>query len=78
MTATARQQELLARFEQLLPSQQQEVIDFASFLAAKKLSEVPAGTRMLQYAGILSDEDAQQMLTAIEEGCEQIDEAGWK
>ena len=30
-----------------------------------------------QVSGILDDESAQQMLEAIEEGCERIDPEGW-
>lgn len=35
------------------------------------------GRELLDLAGTLSDEDARQMLEAIEEGCEQVDPNEW-
>lgn len=35
------------------------------------------GAEIVQLAGILPDEDAEQMLRAIEEGCERIDPNEW-
>lgn len=32
----------------------------------------------LTVCGLISDQDAEEMLNAIEEGCEQIDPEGWE
>jgi hypothetical protein len=73
------QSELLSYLGQLPVDDQVRVVNFARNLAepprAKKLG-VP-GKDLLKFAGTISSEDAQQMIQAIEEGCEQIDASKW-
>ncbi len=72
MIDTSLQNELLQKIEQLSPKLQRRVIDFATALA----QSVPKGTpgdELLRFAGILNQEDAKEMIEAIEAGCEQVD-----
>ena len=71
--------ELLSYLGQLPADEQALVVDFARTLA-KSLKPKKVGTpgkELLRFAGTISHEDAQQMMKAIEEGCEQIDANEW-
>jgi hypothetical protein len=75
----AIQSELLSYFGQLPIAEQARVVDFARNLAepsSTKKVGVP-GKDLLKFAGTITAEDAQQMIEAIEEGCEQIDASKW-
>jgi hypothetical protein len=73
------QSELLSYMVQLPADDQARVVEFARSLAGavptKKVG-VP-GKDLLRFAGTISEEDARQMIEAIEEGCEQIDASKW-
>ncbi|MFB2922360.1 hypothetical protein [Aerosakkonema funiforme] len=56
--------------------QQQQVLDFARFLAMKNPVGVP-GKELLQFAGTLSQEDAKIMLKVAEENWGQVDLNEW-
>ncbi|HSJ57937.1 MAG TPA: type II toxin-antitoxin system Phd/YefM family antitoxin [Anaerolineae bacterium] len=62
---------LLVQVERISVSDLQRVLDFAEALAESRPRRVP-GKSLLKYAGMISAEDAEQMRSAIEEGCEQI------
>ena len=36
-----------------------------------------SGKNLIEFAGKLSDEDAEEMMSVINEGCEKIDESNW-
>jgi hypothetical protein len=75
----AIQSELLSFLGQLPVDDQARVVDFARALAGSEKSKkvgVP-GKDLLRFAGTITDEDARQMIEAIEEGCEQIDASQW-
>ena len=40
-------------------------------------SRSAAGKDLMEFVGVISLEDAQQMREAIEQGCEQVDEREW-
>ena len=73
------QSELLSYLGQLPADEQALVVDFARTLAkSPKPKKVGTpGKELLRFAGTISHEDAQQMMKAIEEGCEQIDANEW-
>ncbi len=84
MESATLDQELHQQFKLLAPNQQREVIDLVRLLASQssivpqeKRTGVP-GSELLKFAGTLSDEDAAEMLQAIEEGCERVDPDDWK
>lgn len=69
------QSELLKQVERLTLPKQQRVLDFALSLAEPPRG-VP-GTELLEFAGIMSPEEAREFLKGIEEECERIDPNEW-
>jgi hypothetical protein len=76
MIDVAIQNELLREVEQLPPPLQRKVVDFAHSLAESRPRGTP-GRQLLEFAGILSPEEAKAMMAAIEEDCERIDPNEW-
>jgi hypothetical protein len=76
MLDAAIQSDLLKEVEQLAPPLQRKVINYAHSLTKPRPRGTP-GNELLEFAGILSPEDAQEMMDAIEEGCEGIDPNEW-
>jgi hypothetical protein len=76
MIDAAMQDELLKEVSLLPPPLQQRVVDYAHSLAQARPRGTP-GKQLLQFAGILSPEDANEMMDAIEEGCERVDPNEW-
>jgi hypothetical protein len=70
------QNELLKEVAQLSPPLQQKVIDFAQSLKYSMPHGTP-GDQLLPFAGILSAEEARNMIDSIEEDCERIDPNEW-
>jgi hypothetical protein len=70
--------QLEEEIDHLAPEQQQRLLEVARSMIQKK--ELPQGTpwsELKHLAGILPDEDAAEIMAAIEEGCENIDYEGW-
>ena len=70
------QSELLTQVDQLPPAMQRRVLDFARALAESTPEGTP-GDRLLQFAGIMTPEEADGFLRGIEEDCERIDPNDW-
>jgi hypothetical protein len=71
MIDTALQSELLKQIDQLPSELQRQVLLYAKSLSSSR----PRGTlgrELLHLAGTISDEDAQEMMKAIEGDCERI------
>lgn len=69
-------EELKREVETLSPAQLYKLLQFA-----RKVKESPRGTpghTLRPLAGTLPDEDAREMMAAIEEGCGQIEWESWK
>ncbi|MGW8255995.1 MAG: hypothetical protein ACWGMZ_00765 [Thermoguttaceae bacterium] len=70
------QNELLEQIAQLPEDLQRQVLMFA-----KKLKSTPSrgtpGRELLRFVGTITDEDAREMMNAVEAGCEQIDYDEW-
>jgi hypothetical protein len=60
------QSELLREVEQLLPPLQRRVVDFARSLGHARFRGTP-GRQLLEFAGILTPDEAKAMWDAIEE-----------
>ena len=76
MIDAAIQDALLKEVEQLPPPLQRKVVDFAHSLTQQR----PRGTPrryLLEFAGILSSEEARGFLKAIEEDCERFEGDEW-
>jgi hypothetical protein len=76
MLDSAIQSDLLKEVEQLSPPLQRKVVDYAHSLVQTRPRGTP-GKQLLEFAGILTPEEAKEMMDAIEEGCEQIDANEW-
>ena len=69
-------QQVVEQLQSLPEQQQQQVLAYARGLRA----EVPAGvagTSLLQFAGLIPQDDLEAMEQAIEQGCEQVDIDEW-
>lgn len=72
MSAAIRDR-LIEQVSVLPEDMQRRVLDFAQALAMSVPKGVP-GKQLLKFSGAISAEDARQMLEAIEEGCEKVDD----
>ncbi|HET6400117.1 MAG TPA: hypothetical protein VFH95_01850 [Candidatus Kapabacteria bacterium] len=78
MTPAEIQHELYEEIGRLAPEQQQRLLELAHEL--KRKSALPKGTpwsEIKHLAGTLPDEDAAEIIAAIEEGCEDINYDAW-
>jgi hypothetical protein len=74
MTATI--QEIERQLETMPLETQQQVLSYIKTLPHPTLKGVE-GKTLRPFFGILSDEDANEMMKAIEEGCERVDLNEW-
>ena len=77
MSVLELEQAVVNSLSRLSPMQQREVLDFADFLAQKKLEGTP-GEVLASFAGRISKEDVELMEKAIEEGCGRVNPDDWK
>jgi len=68
--------EIVERMQELPLPQQRLVLAMVRSLAGAPAQGVSAQD-LLAFAGVISPEDARQMIQAIEEGCEQVDANAW-
>ncbi len=76
MIERSLQDDLLKEVEQLPSAMQQRVLDFARALAESAPRGVP-GNKLLQFAGMMTPEEAQEFLQSIDEDCERIEPGEW-
>ena len=74
--ASVLQQQIIQELNNLPLEMQIKVRDFAYALKIS-IPKGTAGKELLQFAGIMSKEEAKEIEKIIEEGCEQIDEESW-
>lgn len=75
MVSPNLQAELAEELNRLNEVQQQQVLAYA-----RRISKSPQGMPLrsfLKFAGTITPEEASEMSKIIEEGCENIDHAGW-
>jgi hypothetical protein len=70
VTHSSIKQEIVKQLDHLPLEQQRRVLDFTRALALSSPKGVP-GRQLLQFAGILEEEDSQAMIQAIDAGCDQ-------
>ena len=68
--------EIEKQLETMPEQTQKQVLSYVKSMPSPKPKGIP-GKDLLHFAGTLSDEDAAEMIKAIEEGCERIDENEW-
>jgi len=73
---TDLREQLLEQVTVLPQHLQWRVLEFARSLATP-LPKGASGKDLAQFAGTISPEDAAEMLAAIEEACENVDEDAW-
>ncbi len=76
MVMPAVKEQILSDLDQLSPAQQKR----AAELVHELVYPLPRGASvedLLKLAGTLDDEAAQEMMAAIEEGCERVDLDEW-
>jgi hypothetical protein len=56
---------------------QRRVLDFADALTQTVSMKGAPGAALKPMLGRIDEESARQMLAAIEDGCERVDEGGW-
>jgi hypothetical protein len=64
---------VLRELEKLGAADQQRVMDFLRALGSAKPRGTP-GSDLTRFAGTLSEESVDEMMAAIEDGCERIDD----
>jgi|GEM_PF-1224038 len=70
------QMQFLQRWQKLPRAQQLQLLDYANSMPDQN-SSVGSGAALLHLAGTIHRADLEAMAAAIEEGCEQVDLAGW-
>jgi len=68
--------EIVERVHELPAAQQRLVLEIVRSLGNQRPLGVPARD-LLAFAGVISAEDAREMVAAIEEGCERVDANAW-
>jgi hypothetical protein len=76
MMATEIRDQIIERVNHLSPGDQRSVLQFLEKLAERPKKGVP-GSSLRPFFGTLSEEDADAMMRAIDEGCGQVDENAW-
>lgn len=72
--------EVLRELEKLDAADQQRVMDFVRALVSIELRGTPGaergtpGAELARFSGALSEESVDEMMAAIEDGCERIDD----
>lgn len=64
--------------EAILKTEDEAVLNELENVLAKGQSKTPVRKNFADFAGILTDDESDEWLKNIEEGCEQIDPDGWK
>ena len=75
MTVT---EEIIQYLNQLDEGQQQSILNFARILANTPIIKGKSGKSIVGAVGFFDSQSLDEMETAIDEGCEQIDWAEWE
>ena len=69
-------EEIHREVARMAPRDQRRVLEFIRRLSLPRIDGTP-GAALVRFAGTLPAEQADEMLRAIESGCERIDPHGW-
>lgn len=71
---------IIAELDKLTEDQQAQLLDYARRIQHTSRPAVTSGNRLVALAGQFqfASEDLQEIIDAIEEGCEQVDLNGWQ
>ncbi|HUF54550.1 MAG TPA: hypothetical protein VMR52_12375 [Dehalococcoidia bacterium] len=73
MISPSMRDKVLRELEKLGAADQKRVMDFLRGLNSAELRGTP-GSELARFAGTLSDRSVDEMMAAIEDGCERIDD----
>jgi hypothetical protein len=65
--------EVLRELEKLGAADQKRVMDFVRALGTAEARGTP-GSELIRFAGTLPEDSVDEMMAAIEDGCERIDD----
>ncbi len=68
--------EIVESIKQLDDEQKKIVMQFVDHLKSPKIKGT-CGKDLIRFSGVLSREEAEEMMRVIEEDCERIDWDGW-
>lgn len=71
-------EEIMQYLNQLDDSQQQTLLNFARILSQTPIIQGESGESIMKSIGLFDTQSLDEIETAIEEGCEQIDWASWE
>jgi hypothetical protein len=71
-----REKEIQERLAALTPEEQDRVLDYVRELSGEPRRGEP-GRNLLRFAGIWTEEEADEISRAIEDGCEKVNPDGW-
>lgn len=76
MVVPAIKEQILNDLDRLSPDQQKRAAELVHGLVSP-LPKGVAGRDLLRFVGTIDDVSAREMIEAIEEGCERIDQDEW-
>lgn len=76
MNSPSFRSEILSEIDRLGTADQHRVLDFVKALAASQPKGTP-GSEVVRLAGIIASADVDEMMAAIEAGCEKVDADEW-
>jgi hypothetical protein len=76
MEAVSLSEAIKERVDRLPADVQRKILELLDALVSTTPKGVP-GKSLLKFSGIISSEDAQVMVNAVEEGCERVDIDEW-
>lgn len=74
--ASDLREQINATLDRLTPDQQKKVLDFTTLIASNRPVGVP-GKALRPFFGILTNEEADEMIRVIDEDCGRINENEW-
>ena len=73
-----REQEIHEQIAALAPAEQDRVLEVIPEIRGEPVRGEKPGRDLLRFAGIWTEEEAEEISRAIEEGCEKVDPDGWR
>lgn len=77
MVTTNLRDELVERFERLKQGEQERALEIVRALGEPEIRGMSGEEFVAQLGGLLDPQSAREIIEAVEEGCEKVDEDGW-
>ncbi|MYA72350.1 hypothetical protein F4141_13255 [Candidatus Poribacteria bacterium] len=69
-------QEIVQRLDKLTPMQQKQILNSVLSFLGEPIRGTP-GKELLKFVGLFPPEDLEEIKSAIEEDCGQVDKSEW-